>query len=71
MFNDDRDTKLPLEPFDDNEFETRSPIDWINLAKDENNKIKGIPCKYLNVDKETKIGSFLIGTVIDYDADKE
>jgi len=50
-----KEAKLPLEPFDDNEFESRTPKDWIELAT-ENSEIKGIPAKAIRFNENEKIG---------------
>jgi len=47
-----KEATLPLEPFDDNEFESRIPQDWIELAT-ENNEIKGIPGKAIRFSDNT------------------
>jgi dynein heavy chain len=44
--NDNAEAKLPLEAFDDDSYEIRTPHDWIELATHEA-YVKGIPAKAL------------------------
>ena len=59
-------SQLPLEIFDDTEFESRSPAEWIQLGTDSSGACS-IEAKALKMDKEDGV-RFRPAEVLSYDA---
>jgi dynein axonemal heavy chain len=60
---------LPLELFDNFDFDPRTPTEWIELGKAANNGICSIPAKALRTigDAKRATGEFTSASVLDYD----
>lgn len=56
---------LPLEAFDDTEYDPRTPEEWMSLATDDDGTEKCVPAVGFFFDKESRIGSWKNCRVID------
>lgn len=62
---------LPLEAFDNSDFDAREPHEWVDSAMKDKDGVVCVPCAVLNIDEEDKTGHWVSAKMLTFSEEKQ